>query len=77
MLTSEAVPEGCTMTTVGSSCEIHLMLRGLIDVPREVARLEGKIESLDELIAKFRKAMNIKNYEEKVSYQPYLLTVLL
>ena len=56
MLATEAVPGGCTMTTVGASCEIHLMLRGLVDVPREVARLEDKIASLNGQIAKFRKA---------------------
>ena len=41
------------MITVGASCEIHLMLRGLVDVPREVARLEDKIASLNGQIAKF------------------------
>lgn len=56
------------MTTVGASCEIHLMLRGLVDVPREVARLESKMESLNGTIAKWREAMTLDNYEQKVSF---------
>ena len=66
ILTSEPVPGGCTMTTVGASCEVHLMLRGLVDVGKEVARLEEKIEKLDGQIAKVKKMMDMENYEEKV-----------
>ena len=36
MSADEAVPGGCTMTTVGASCQIHLQLKGLVDVAREV-----------------------------------------
>ena len=63
ILTSEAVPGGCTMATVGASCEVHLMLHGLVDVEKEVTRLEDKIEKLN---AKVNKLTSIENYEEKV-----------
>ena len=33
---SDVVPGGCTMTTVGASCQIHLQLKGLVDITREV-----------------------------------------
>ena len=36
LMGEEVVPGGCTMTTVGSSCQIHLQLRGLVDIVREV-----------------------------------------
>ena len=55
------------MATVGASCEVHLMLRGMVDVGKELAKLEEKIEKLDGLIAKMKKSMSIDNYEEKVS----------
>ena len=55
------------MTTVGASCEVHLLLRGLVDVSKEVGKLEGKMASLDGTMAKLMEAMNIDNYEERVS----------
>ena len=71
MLTSEPVPGGCTMTTVGASCEVHLMLRGLVDAEKEIVRLDEKIEKLDGQIAKIKKGMSIENYEEKVNSSMY------
>ena len=32
----ESVPGGCTMTTVGASAQVHLQLKGLVDVDKEV-----------------------------------------
>ncbi len=65
-MTSEPVPDGCTMATVGASCEVHLMLRGMVDVGKEVAKLEDKTEKLNGQIAKLKKTMSIENYKEKV-----------
>lgn len=65
-MTSEAVPGGCTVATVGASCEVHLVLRGLVDVGKEVARLEDKIEKLNVQVAKVNKLTNMESYEEKV-----------
>ena len=67
MLTSDLVPEGCTMTTVGASCEVHLMLRGLVDVPKEVGRLDTKIAGLDANLVRLMKSMSIESYGDKVS----------
>ena len=54
------------MTTVGATCEVHLMLRGMVDAEKEVARLQEKIEKLNLQTDKLRKAMSIDGYEEKV-----------
>ena len=67
MLISDLVPEGCTMTMVGASCEVHLMLRGLVDVPKEVGRLDTKIAGQDANLARLMKSMRIESYEDKVS----------
>jgi hypothetical protein len=55
------------MTTVGANCEVHLMLRGMVqDVDKEIARLEGKIGKLDAQIAANHQKMNVEGFEEKV-----------
>ncbi len=66
MVTSEPIPEGCTMATVGANCEVHLMLRGMVDVEKEISRLQQKIDKLDGQISKLKKTMSIENYENKV-----------
>ena len=55
------------MTTVGATCEVHLMLRGMVDAEKEVARLQEKIEKLNLQVDKLKKAMSIDGYEEKVN----------
>ena len=60
------VPSGCTMATVGHQCEVHLQLKGLVDVSKEVARLEDKISTLSSQLEKLAVSMSIENYEEKV-----------
>ena len=54
------------MTTVGATCEVHLMLKGMVDAEKEVSKLEEKITKLDAQIGKLKKAMSIEGYEEKV-----------
>ncbi len=65
-LTFDPAPNGCTMATVGSSCEAHLLLRGMVDVGKEVTKIEGKIGKLDGQLEKLMKAMSISSYQEKV-----------
>ena len=64
------------MMTVGVSCEVHLLLRGLVDMSKEVGKLEGKMASVDGTMAKLMEAMNIDNYEERVSAAELLHTHL-
>ena len=54
------------MTTIGATCEVHLMLRGMVDAEKEVARLEEKIQKLDGQVDKLKKTMSIEGYEDKV-----------
>ena len=68
MLNSDPVPEGCTMTTVGASCEVHLMLRGMVDVGKEISKLQEKIGKIDAQISKMNKTISMENYEEKVCF---------
>ena len=55
------------MQTLGNKCQIFILLKGLIDVPREIARIKEKLQKLEGQIAKLVTSMSIEGYEEKVS----------
>lgn len=54
------------MQTVGDKCEVHVMLRGLVDVDREISRLQEKISKLSVQLDKLQTAMTTERYEQKV-----------
>ena len=54
------------MTTVGSSCEVYMQLRGLVDIPKEIARLEENIDKRSTQCEKLIKVTEVEGYEEKV-----------
>ena len=54
------------MQTVGNKCQVYILLKGLVDVPREVERIEERIKKLKTQIDKLISSMNIPDYEKKV-----------
>ena len=54
------------MQTIGDKCEVHVMLRGLVDVDREIGRLQEKITKLSIQLDKLQTAMATEGYEQKV-----------
>lgn len=65
-LQSEKPPAGCAMLTVSAHCEAHILLKGFIDVDKEVAKLEAKKESLGTQLKKLIEAAAVHGYETKV-----------
>ena len=61
-------PAGCTMTTIGSSCEVYMQLKGLVDIPKEVARLEESIEKRSTQRTRLIQKTEAEGYEEKVQH---------
>lgn len=59
-------PEGCAVMTVSTKCEVHMLLKGLIDVGKEVSRLEDKSEKLKSQLDKLQKAKAMPDYSSKV-----------
>ena len=57
---------------MGHQCEVHLLLRGLVDVGKEVARLEDNITKLSSQLEKMAETVSIENYEEKVMVTVHL-----
>uniref|UniRef100_A0A674BRB2 Valine--tRNA ligase n=1 Tax=Salmo trutta TaxID=8032 RepID=A0A674BRB2_SALTR len=61
-----AVPEGCAVAIASDRCTIHLMLKGLIDLEKEVAKLTVKKGELEKQMDKLREKMDKSDYKEKV-----------
>ena len=66
IILGKETPSGCIMQTVGDKCEVHMMLRGLVDVAREISRLQEKITKLSIQLDKLQTAMAAEGYEQKV-----------
>lgn len=66
-LTSDKdVPAGCGVTVVNSDVAVHMMLKGLIDVDKEVAKLNKNLDVLKKSLETLEKKMNLPTYTTKV-----------
>ncbi|XP_065085504.1 valine--tRNA ligase [Ochlerotatus camptorhynchus] len=65
-LISEAPPAGCAILTVSGACVVHLMLKGLIEVDKEVEKLSKKKENLSSTVGKLEQAIGAADYDNKV-----------
>lgn len=59
-------PSGCAILTINAQCEVHLMLKGVIEVDKEIGKLEKKRDQLQLTITGLKKKMSIEDYEKKV-----------
>lgn len=64
--TVNEAPKGCAILTINAQCEVHLMLKGIIEVDKEIGKLEKKRELLQAGISKLKQKMSIEDYEKKV-----------
>jgi len=63
---TDSIPEGCAIITVSDKCVVYLILKGLIDATKELAKLEKKKDGLQQTIKKLEQAMGAKDYQSKV-----------
>ncbi|XP_076436841.1 valine--tRNA ligase-like [Babylonia areolata] len=61
-----APPAGCAMLTVSAHCEAHVMLKGVINVEKEVGKLQTKKETLNKQLKKLQDAAATPTYLTKV-----------
>ncbi|KAM6968176.1 valine--tRNA ligase [Aplochiton taeniatus] len=61
-----AVPVGCAVAIASDRCTVNLMLKGLIDVEKEVAKLTAKKGELEKQMEKLKERMAKGDYKEKV-----------
>ncbi|CAD7088868.1 unnamed protein product [Hermetia illucens] len=59
-------PAGCAILTITGQCEVHLVLKGLIDVDKEIEKLQKKCDGLKNTVSKLEQAMAVPDYETKV-----------
>ncbi|KAJ7985619.1 hypothetical protein DPEC_G00353950 [Dallia pectoralis] len=60
------VPEGCAVAIASDRCTVNLMLKGLIDLEKEVSKLTIKKGELEKQMEKLREKMEKSDYKEKV-----------
>jgi len=65
-VTTSDPPSGCAMSTVSAKCETHLMLKGQIDIPKELTKLESKKEALSKKLDKLSTDAAKSDYQTKV-----------
>lgn len=63
---SEIPPVGCALSTLSDKCKLYIMLKGIIDIDKEEAKLNKKKESLVKQIESIQKEQSRDNYETKV-----------
>ncbi|TNN81671.1 Valine--tRNA ligase [Liparis tanakae] len=62
----QPVPGGCAVAIASDRCTVNLMLKGLIDVEKEVAKLMTKKGDLEKQTEKLREKIAKSDYKEKV-----------
>lgn len=63
---NQTVPEGCAVAIASDRCTVNLMLKGLIDVEKEVAKLMTKRGDLEKQMEKLKEKMAKSDYKDKV-----------
>lgn len=59
-------PQGCAIITVSDKCEVHLLLKGLIEPSKEITKLQKKIDFLQGTQKKLNQMINAADYSSKV-----------
>ncbi|CAN3375512.1 hypothetical protein DIURU_005750 [Diutina rugosa] len=51
------VPSGCAVLSVSPSCNVHVLVKGQIDIDAEITKVQKKLQSAEEAIGKTKDAM--------------------
>ncbi|XP_015212607.2 valine--tRNA ligase [Lepisosteus oculatus] len=65
-LQAKTPPEGCAVAIASDKCTVHLLLKGLIDAEKEIAKLTAKEAELRRQLEKLQERMGKADYREKV-----------
>jgi valyl-tRNA synthetase len=59
-------PIGCAFTTLSDKCKLFILLKGIIDIDKEEAKLNKKRDGLVKQLETLKKEMSTANYETRV-----------
>lgn len=62
----EKAPAGCAILTVTGQCDVHLLLKGLIQVDKELQKLEKSKTQLEQAVKKLQQTIQASDYTTKV-----------
>ncbi|KAH7719353.1 Valyl-tRNA synthetase [Aphelenchoides avenae] len=60
------IPAGCAKVTVSAKCAVSIALQGIIDVSKEISKLNAKRDKLAQQVQKLEELTSKPDYEEKV-----------
>ncbi|KAI4811290.1 hypothetical protein KUCAC02_014203 [Chaenocephalus aceratus] len=66
LTSDQPVPAGCAVAIASDRCTVNLMLKGIIDVEKELAKLLTKKGEVEKAMEKLREKMAKSDYAEKV-----------
>lgn len=55
---SSDVPSGCALQAIGTDCTVHVLVKGQIDLDQEIAKVNKKLTSAQELSTKTKEAIS-------------------
>ncbi|KAI9280350.1 tRNA synthetases class I-domain-containing protein [Umbelopsis sp. AD052] len=62
----DELPVGCALYTITEDINVHLLVKGQVDIESEVQKLQKKIANIDKSKQGLIKKMNVADYENKV-----------
>lgn len=61
------IPSGCVLTAIVPNLNVHLLVKGMIDIDNEIAKYQKKLDKVKGSLANLEKIMNAADYESKAS----------
>ena len=65
--TAAEIPEGCVLKSVNPDVNVHLLVKGHVDIDAEIAKVQKKLEKITKSKTGMEKTMNSKDYESKAN----------
>ena len=70
------IEKGCGMRPVGDTAEVHLVLKGMVDLDAEIAKLDKSVASKTAELAKLKATMSAATWDKVHRPLPSLLSLL-
>lgn len=65
--TASEIPEGCVLKAVNTDVNVHLLVKGHIDIDAEITKIQKKLDKAIKSKAGLEKTINSKDYESKAN----------